>query len=122
MVISTESPSGGRVNSPHLSKHTLSPKRVLLLEWMQKINFGRIENLQIRDGEPVLEPRPVFVREIKFAGENGPRPELSAIDFQLKLQVVEFFTFMNNLSCGTIEVLEVKHGLPFRLTVREEPA
>ena len=54
---------------------SLSPARRRLLRLMQQLNFGRIEQLTIRRGEPVLEPMPRLVVEYKFAGENGPRPE-----------------------------------------------
>lgn len=122
MVVSVPAPSGGRTNSPHLSKQALSPRRATLLELMQSVNFGRIENLLVNAGEPVVAPRPVVVREIKFAGENGPRPELAANDFLLKQQVVELFAFFDQLQDGVIDVLEVKHGLPFRMIVTEVPA
>jgi len=89
---------------------------------MQSVNFGHIENLQIVAGEPVVAPQPMVVREIKFAGENGPRPELATTDFLLKQQVVELFAFFDHLQNGVINVLEIKHGLPFRMFVTEKPA
>lgn len=115
-------PSGGRTETPHLSKQALSPRRATLLELMQSVNFGHIENLQIVAGEPVVAPQPMVVREIKFAGENGPRPELATTDFLLKQQVIELFAFFDHLQNGVINVLEIKHGLPFRMIVTEKPA
>lgn len=103
-------------------KRSLSPPKQALLAEMQRINFGRIEGLLIRDGEPVVDPRPVIIREHKFAGENGPRPELATDDFLLKQQVVELFAFFDELGDGVIDVLEIKHGLPFRMIVTEVPA
>jgi hypothetical protein len=122
MVASAAAPDGGRNNPPYLFKKHLSPARVRLLEWMQDANFGRIESLRIADGEPVLVPRPLLVREHKFGGENGPRPELNSNDFPLKQQVVELFAFLDKLQNGVIDLLEVKHGLPFRMMVTEVPA
>jgi hypothetical protein len=89
---------------------------------MQDINFGRIENLLIRNGQPTLDSRPRVVREIKLGGENGPRPELGAQDFLLKSQVLEMLAYFDELQNGTIDVLEIKHGLPFRVIVAEVPA
>lgn len=66
------------------TKQELSPVRQQLLAQMQQLNFGRIEQLVIRGGEPVLDPEPVIVREHKFAGENGPRSEQALRDYQLK--------------------------------------
>jgi len=104
------------------NKASLSPARRRLLEILQQINFGRLETLAIRNGEPVLDPMPRKVLEIKFAGENGPRPELKVDDFLLKRQAVELFEFFDQLQDGVIDVLEVKHGLPFRMIVTEVPA
>ncbi|HOM98863.1 MAG TPA: hypothetical protein PLM33_01270 [Acidobacteriota bacterium] len=101
------------------TKASLTPARRRLLELMQEINFGRIEGLAVRGGEPVLDPPPRVVREIKFGGENGPRRELGSDDFALKAQAVEFFAHLSRLGDGTVEILEIKHGLPFRMSVEE---
>lgn len=122
MVATADAPNGGRNNPPHLFKRHLSPARVWLLELMQDANFGRIENLAVIGGEPILDPRPVVVREHKFGGENGPRPERGTADFLLKQQVIELFAFFDELQNGVIDVLEIKHGLPFRMVVTEVPA
>ena len=58
----------------------------------------------------------------KLASENGPRPELAAADFPLKRHVVELFDLFDELHNGVIDVLEIKHGLPFRAIVTEVPA
>lgn len=122
MVVLSRASGGGRDKSPRCSKQDLSARQAALLELMQDINFGRIEGLVIRDGEPVLEPPPTLVHEIKFAGENGPRCERGVPDFSLKQQVVELFAFFDELQDGVIDVLEIKHGLPFRMSVREVAA
>lgn len=103
-------------------KSSLTPARQNLVRVMQDINFGRIEMLPVRGGQPVLDPRPKIIREIKFCAENGPRQEIKVADFCLKAQVVEFFTFLDEFQNGTISVLEVKHGLPFRMVLVENDA
>ena len=122
MAVAAPAPGGGRKNFPPHSKQDLSPCEASLLELMQSINFGRIEGLVIVDGKPSSSPRPRIIRQIKLAGENGPRPELDTADFLLKQQVVELFAFFDELQDGVIDVLEIKHGLPFRMTVTEEAA
>jgi hypothetical protein len=104
------------------SKSALSPARRRLIELMQTINFGRIEDLAVRGGNPVFAPPPRVVREIKIGGDNGPRPERDAANFLLKDQVVELLHHLDHLGYGTVAVLEVKHGLPFRLLVAEAAA
>jgi len=98
---------------------SLPPERRRLLKRMQQINFGRIESMVIKDGQPVLDPPPRIIREIKFGGENGPRLEAAIDDFALKAQVVELFRHMDELQDGVIERLEVQRGLPFRMAVED---
>ena len=101
---------------------SLPPNRRDLLHEMQRMNFGRFEGLVVRDCQPVINPRPTTIREHKFGGDNGPRPERELADFLLKQQVAELFAFFDKLQNGVIDVLEVKNGLPFRMIVTEVPA
>ena len=106
--------------SGEVKKTALSSPRRHLLQLMQDLHFGRIEGLVVREGEPVLDPPPRMMREIKFGGEEGlRRREPRSDDFALKAQVVEFFEFLDHLGSGTVERLEVKHGLPFRVNVED---
>ena len=100
-----------------MTKASLSAPRRRLLETMQRLNFGRIEDLEVRGGEPVFSPAPRIVQDIKLGGENGPRAELAAADFVLKSQVAEFFDHLSRLGDGSIESIDVKHGLPFKLVI-----
>ncbi len=104
------------MNDP-MTKASLSAPRRRLLEIMQRLNFGRIEDLEIRGGDPVFSPAPRLVQDIKLGGENGPRPELANTDFVLKSQVAEFFDHLSRLGDGSVESIEVKHGLPFKLVI-----
>ncbi|MDA8126633.1 MAG: hypothetical protein M0009_15780 [Deltaproteobacteria bacterium] len=104
------------------SKSNLTPAKQSLIGLMQRINFGCIQGLVVRDGEPVLEPRPRVVREVKFCSENGPRPEAAKQDFTLKKEVRDLFAQIEALGSGTILSLEVKHGLPFKMSFEEDAA
>ena len=86
---------------------------------MQALNFGRIEQLPIAGGEPVLDPPPKRTREIMFCAEKSIRPESSPDDFVLKAQVRELFDAITEIGDGVIERIEVRHGLPFRMIVTE---
>ena len=86
---------------------------------MQRLGFGTIEHLVVRDGEPVFDPPPRVIREVKFGSENGPRPEADLGDFALKAQVRDLLDHLGSLRNATILRLEVKHGLPFRMEVEE---
>src|SRR5262249_10304250 len=97
---------------------TLSVSRQRLVRLMQVINFGRIEGLAVREGEPVFDPDTRIIRDIKFGGENGPRPERGTDNFALKSQVVELFKQLDDLKNGIIDTLAIKHGLPFSMSVQ----
>ena len=102
-----------------VTKSSLSPGRRRLLELMQRVNFGRIENLRLRDGDPVFDAPspPRVVLELKFGAENGPRPEAAVVDFALKQQVLDLFAHFDRLRDARVEALAVKHGLPFGMHV-----
>lgn len=108
----------GGMQTP-LKKHDVSDARQRLIELMQRINFGRIEQITVRDGEPIFDPPPRPIREIKFCSESGPRPETDVRNFELKAQVVDLLRTLDEVQNGTIEVLFVQHGLPFRMAVEE---
>jgi len=102
-----------------VAKSSLTPSQQKLLAEMQRINFGRIFDLSVRDGQPVMDPPPRVVREIKFGGDNGPRPEAVKPDFALKAQVRDLFVQLEALGDGVIPCIEIQRGLPFRMTVEE---
>ena len=103
------------------AKSDLSPGRRRLVELMQHVNFGRIEGLLVRRGEPVFEPTPPrVVLEVKFGAENGARRESSIADFQLKHEVVDLFAHLDAMPDAHIETLTVKHGLPFGMHVQTQ--
>lgn len=102
-----------------MRKSDLSPQMARLLEVMQDINFGRIANMPVRKGEPEFSNETVIEREIKLAGQNGPRSERAQQDFHLKEEVVQLHKQLMRLRNGTVQSLEVKHGLPFLMRVLE---
>jgi hypothetical protein len=105
----------------HLStKTSLSAPRRQLLELMQRYNYCRIENLQVRGGEPVFDPAPRITQDIKIGGENGPRPELDRDDFLLRAPVIEFFQHLTNVGEGRIALIEARRGIPVRLVVERD--
>ena len=94
----------------------LTPLEQRFLAAMREVGFGRFEFVQVRNGEIVLDPWPVAVRDVKFGaepdGERNARP-----DCQLKRQVAEFFEYTRAVDGGEIRTLEIRHGLPFSMEV-----
>lgn len=105
--------------NPFKTKSETSPKCQKFIELLQSINFGRVFNVHIKNGEPILTNSTVVEREIKFNGHNGPRQELELKDFLLKQELVEFFDTLQSVNEGFINQIEIKHGLPFLMRIQE---
>lgn len=105
-----------------ISITSLSLQRRQLVELMQDINFGRITNISVCNGEPELSSETIIEREIKLAGQNGQRPECDCDGFILKKEVVALLEHLSRMGNGTIRQLEVKHGLPFLMRVWKRAA
>lgn len=97
----------------------LSVPRAQLIRECQRLNFGRIERLEVRGGEPVSDPPPSIVREIKFGGVNESRDEAALDDFELRQEAVALIESLDAIRDGVIDVLVVKHGMPFTMHVAE---
>ena len=113
-------PSGShRHRAPEITKRQVSRPRQRLIELMQDRDHGWIENLEVRDREPVIDPNLAAFRDVKFESDNGPREELALDDFVLKAKHIELLQFFDRLHDGVIQRLEFKNGLPFRMVVKE---
>jgi hypothetical protein len=98
----------------------LSPARQALVRLCQAVNYGSIENLEVRDSEPVFEPWPVTVRDVKLERDEAPRPELDLADFVVSDEVVRLLRALDGMKCGTIRHIEVRTGLPRRMHVESQ--
>ena len=103
-------------------KMNLSPERQRLVEKMQRLNFGSIESLRVCNGEPAFDPPPRVIREFKFGGQNGPRPEAVKADFALKAEVIDLFAQLEEVGDGVITRLKIQDGLPKMMTFEEKCA
>jgi hypothetical protein len=105
--------------SGNAMKSDLSVARRRLVELMQRLDFGTVEGLRVQAGEPVFDPPPRVVRDVKFGPESAPRPARGGEDYALKSQVVDLLRLLDEVGSGTIESITVLHGLPFRARLGE---
>lgn len=103
------------------TKNSLTPARRQLLHMAQHMGHGRIENLLVRNGQPVLDPLPRVIREVKLGGAPVPPVAICGQDFALKAQWRDLLGLFDRVQDGTLICVEVKHGLPFRATLSETP-
>ena len=108
------------MNQP-VTKSVLSEPQSRLVELLQKLNFGRIEGLHVRHGEPVFDPPPHIIQKLKMGGDNSPRPESELPDFWLKKQIVDLLEIIARLGEGEIRSIEIAHGLPLLVEIEQRP-
>lgn len=95
----------------------LSAARQALVRVFQRVNFGEIRGVSIRDSDPVFEPTTVVVIDAKLDKPEVPRPELELADFELRAEVCRLMGRLDQLKNGTIERLEVSAGIPRRVVL-----
>ena len=103
-----------------MTKRMLSQPWKRLVGMMQALNFGRVVFL-VRAGEPDFTQKVRTVRTRKpSAGENGPRPEATSSDFELRKEVMFLRDQVATATDGACVTIEVKYGLPFLIEIEEE--
>jgi hypothetical protein len=91
----------------------------------QSIDYGQILDLQVRDSEPVFNPAPTLLLDIKLDAEICGRPEVELADFTLCKEVCRLLDMIDDLGEGRLERIEVRAGIPRRVIIQrrltEEP-
>jgi hypothetical protein len=101
----------------HLRFSQVSQPRQALIRLCQNVNHGSIEGLKVGDGEPVLDPPPVVLRDVKLDSDEGPRPELALADFVLSDQILRLMNRFDEMKDGTVRQVEVRAGIPRRIVL-----
>lgn len=104
----------GRTPLIHATARERRSQPPSLIALVRRVGFGAIHGLRVVGGQPVLDPFPRVVQESKFGAEFRPaktRPvePLSDEDRQLLAALAA-------IGDGVIESIEVRHGLPFRMS------
>jgi hypothetical protein len=100
---------------PRLSQ--LSASRQTLVRVCQDVNFGQIQGLHVRNSDPVWDPAPTVLSEVRLDIEEGPRPEGELPDFKLSSEIQRLMCQLDQLQDGKIEKIEVRGGVPRRLVL-----
>jgi hypothetical protein len=93
----------------------LTDAQCLLLRIMIEHQFGRLENVRVQGGQPVLDPSVKVVRVVRPGGNSGGATVPGIGDFELKKEVRDLFDELARLRYGEIVRLEFRYGLPFLL-------
>jgi hypothetical protein len=104
-----------------LRRTSLSPTKRILVDRAHEVQFGRIENLMIINGEPHFGTETRLIRTITFTGADNRSKSRVADDFPLKRPWIELFDHFALIGDGLIEKIDLKAGMPCFMSV-EEPA
>jgi hypothetical protein len=99
----------------------LTEAQLWLVRVMAEYQFGRIDNLGVKNGQPAPDERLKITRYLHFGQHDAPKVPLSD-DPELKRSVWELFNEIENVLDGSIACLEFRHGLPFLLEVIATPS
>ena len=104
-------------DAPRFSQ--LSVPRPALVRLCQLTNYGCLQDLIIRDREPILNnPHPVVFADIRLDVEERSRDELSLPDFVLCAEFTRLLSILNEIANGEISKIEIRGGVPRRITIR----
>jgi hypothetical protein len=102
-----------------VSTASLSSERRSLLRLLRSIAFGRIENLRVRGGEPIVDSDTRWVRVVKLNAVRQDEGSGSTDEYIIKAHVAALFREFELLQDGLILRVEVRHGLPVLAEVFE---
>jgi hypothetical protein len=78
---------------------------------MQRIRFGRFENLIVRNGQVVYDPPPNLIQVVRIGAEPlAATPD--STDWSLTTHWVELISEFGRIRDGVISRLEFRHGMP----------
>lgn len=99
----------------------LSEPRQTLVRLFQSANYGCVQNLEVRDGEPLLSgPGPNVLVDVRLDSEELARDELGLADFGLCAEVCRLMSLLDRVGNGKILKIEVRAGIPRRITLEKQ--
>jgi len=99
-----------------MTRRSLHPFQLELLKTIEKLGFGRIERLCIRNGRPWFDPAPYIVQEMKLGSTSEASTEQRSDDHTLKSEFERLFEQLTRLGDGIVDI-EARHSIPFKLAV-----
>ena len=96
----------------------ISEPRQAFIRQCQRISFGKIVNLGVRDGDPVFGQQTEVLFDVKLDSDDNPRPEQELKDFLLTAEILRLFSKLDAIRNGTIEQVEIRAGLPRRMVFK----
>ena len=87
-------------------------------ELVRDTRFGTIEHIRVSGGRPVIDANTEVCTEYRLSGVEPGVEMMTEDQYVSKPQVRAMFERFRAVGDGIIECLEVRDGLPFKMTVR----
>lgn len=91
-----------------------------LIRLIRQTQFGCISNIKLSAGQPAFDSNTSVSIEFKLSGLEPTKEVLSEQDYLNRPQVRTLFERFRTLGSGTIECLDVRDGLPFKMTIKRK--
>jgi hypothetical protein len=98
-----------------LNKHSatqLSPARQALVCLLHDISFGRLEDLSVRCGEPILQPPPRVIRTVRFGASEDAGTTPSVQTLAQRPAILRLMSMLSRMQNGCIARLEIRNAQP----------
>jgi len=104
-----------------IQKVNLSQNWRHLLRLMESIDFGRLENLRLQDGEPLLDEDLAIVKSIRIDTAGEPLRPFIEDEATLQAAADEAVRKVGRLAGGLIQQIDLRFGLPQSMLQPELP-
>ena len=119
----TRVPYAARGDLTQVRRYQLTPARRRLLDLLDQVWFGRLEDLMVRGGEPAFDRPPRAVATVKIVGKVDPRPSrVPTPDDPVSEERLALFAHLDRLGDGLVRRLEVGHANPLFIEIATDPA
>lgn len=108
-----------QATAPDIRVGMLRHSEQRLLELVRRVGYGRLGNILVRRGEPILARGLTTRRRICLGrGDAFAVPRAPPVDFKLRQQHVDLITQIRLVQDGIVRI-EIQDGLPVGLIVEE---
>ena len=99
-----------------MTKSDLKLGQRAILAIIQELEFGVIERVSVRDGEPLLVATTRIIEEVTLASSQRRHFHHGSADFTLTREFECLFDQLKKLQNGTVDI-QIRHSRPFRLII-----
>lgn len=97
----------------------LSGPQSRILKEMQRRNYGTLEGVLMKNGDPLITDETIVNQTIKIGGNNGPRREHRLHNYELKSAQIQFLEELKAIPDGSLFDVVFSGGLPLFIQMRE---